>query len=106
MYYFYKKSNQGHGFCPLYRGCPPFGESVIRGFTVLHLLKEWSEIPQPQPRQQQKSHQSDSTLQWATCKHTHAAMISSSWYSVPHEVLLVEFWMIVTFVSKKLEPKI
>ena len=36
MYYFYTKSNQGHGFCPLYRGCPPFGESVIRGFTVQH----------------------------------------------------------------------
>ena len=31
MYYFYKKSNRGHGFCPLYRGCPPFRESVIRG---------------------------------------------------------------------------
>ena len=34
MYYFYRKSNRGHGICPLYRGCPPFGESVIRGFTV------------------------------------------------------------------------
>ena len=34
MYYFYRKSNQGHGIFPLYRGCPPFGESVIRGFTV------------------------------------------------------------------------
>ena len=34
MYYFYRKSNRGHGFCPLYRGCLPFGESVIRGFTV------------------------------------------------------------------------
>ena len=38
MYYFYGKSNWGHGICPLYRGCPPFGESVIRGFTVLALL--------------------------------------------------------------------
>ena len=36
MYYFYRKSNRGHGICPLYRGCPPFGESVIRGFTVVH----------------------------------------------------------------------
>ena len=35
MYYFYRKSNRGHGFCPLYRGCPPFKESVIRGFTVV-----------------------------------------------------------------------
>ena len=35
MYYFYRKSNRGHGICPLYRGCPLFGESVIRGFTVL-----------------------------------------------------------------------
>ena len=26
MYYFYTKSNQGHEICPLYRGCPPFGE--------------------------------------------------------------------------------
>ena len=34
MYYFYRKNNQGHGICPLYRGYPPFGESVIRGFTV------------------------------------------------------------------------
>ena len=34
MYYFYRKSNRGHGICPLYRGCPPFRESVIRGFTV------------------------------------------------------------------------
>ena len=37
MYYFYGKSNQGHGFCPLYRGCAPLGESVIRGFTVLYI---------------------------------------------------------------------
>ena len=35
MYYFYRKSNRGHGICLLYRGCPPFGESIIRGFTVL-----------------------------------------------------------------------
>ena len=35
MYYFYGKNNRGHGICPLYRGCPPLGESVIRGFTVL-----------------------------------------------------------------------
>ena len=34
MYYFYGKSNRGHEICPLYRGCPPLGESVIRGFTV------------------------------------------------------------------------
>ena len=34
MYYFYGKSNRGHGICPLYRSCPLFGESVIRGFTV------------------------------------------------------------------------
>ena len=27
--------NRGHGICPLYRGCPPLGESVIRGFTVV-----------------------------------------------------------------------
>ena len=32
--YFYRKKNQGNGFCPLYRGYPSFGESVIRGFTV------------------------------------------------------------------------
>ena len=36
MYYFYRKSNRGHGICPLYTGCPPFGESVIRAFTVLY----------------------------------------------------------------------
>ena len=34
IYYFYRKSNRGHGICPLNRGCPPFRESVIRGFTV------------------------------------------------------------------------
>ena len=39
MYYFYRKRNRGHGICPLYRGCPLFGESVIRGFTVLYLLQ-------------------------------------------------------------------
>ena len=32
--YFYGKSNWGHGICPLYRGCPPLRESVIRVFTV------------------------------------------------------------------------
>ena len=37
MYYFYRKSNQGHGICPLYRGGPLFGESAIRGFTVIAL---------------------------------------------------------------------
>ena len=31
------KSNRGHGICPLYRGCPPLGESIIRGFTV-HII--------------------------------------------------------------------
>ena len=34
MYCCYGKSNRGHGICPLYRGCPLFEESVIRGFTV------------------------------------------------------------------------
>ena len=38
MYCFYGKSNRGHGICPLYRSCPPFGESVIRGFTIPALL--------------------------------------------------------------------
>ena len=37
MYYFYRKNNREHGICPLYRGCPPFGESVIRGFTVMSI---------------------------------------------------------------------
>ncbi len=36
MYYFYGKSNRGHGICPLYRGCPLLGESVIRSFTVVY----------------------------------------------------------------------
>ena len=35
MYYFYRKSNRGHEICLLYRGCPPFGESVIRGILLL-----------------------------------------------------------------------
>ena len=35
MYYLYGKINRGHGICPLYGGCPHFGESVIRGFTVV-----------------------------------------------------------------------
>ena len=39
MYYFYRKSNRGHRICLLYRGCPPFGESVIRGFTVYQYCK-------------------------------------------------------------------
>ena len=46
MYYFYRKSNQGHGICPLYRGCPPFGESVIRGFTV-HVFHLCYKLRQP-----------------------------------------------------------
>ena len=36
MYYFYRNSNWGHWICPLYRGCPPLGESIIRGFSVCH----------------------------------------------------------------------
>ena len=35
MHYIYGKINRGHGICPLYRGCPLLGESVIRGFTVV-----------------------------------------------------------------------
>ena len=38
MYSFYRKSDRGHGICPMYRGCLPFRESVIRGFTVLAML--------------------------------------------------------------------
>ena len=34
MYYLYGKINRGHAICPLYGGCPLFGESAIRGFTV------------------------------------------------------------------------
>ena len=34
MYYFYGKINRGQASRPLYRGCPLFGGSVIRGFTV------------------------------------------------------------------------
>ena len=33
-HYFYRKSIRGHVVCPLYRGCPLFGESAIRSFTV------------------------------------------------------------------------
>ena len=43
MYYFYRKSNWGHGICPLYRGCPPFGESVIRGFTS-GVARAWQSV--------------------------------------------------------------
>ena len=34
MYSMYREVNRGHELCPLYRGCPLFGGSVIRGFTV------------------------------------------------------------------------
>ena len=34
MYYLYGRINQGHKICLLYGGCPLFGESVIRGFTL------------------------------------------------------------------------
>ena len=34
MYSFYGKINRGQVSRPLYRGCPLFGGSVIRGFTV------------------------------------------------------------------------
>ena len=30
----YGKINRGQVSCPLYRGCPLFGGSIIRGFTV------------------------------------------------------------------------
>ena len=33
----YGKINRGQVICPLYRGCPLFGGSIIRGFTVGHL---------------------------------------------------------------------
>ena len=33
----YGKINQGQVSCPLYRGFPLFGGSVIRGFTVVHV---------------------------------------------------------------------
>ena len=36
MYYFYGKINRGQASRPLYRGCPLFGGSVIRGFTVYY----------------------------------------------------------------------
>ena len=35
---FYGKINRGQVICPLYRGCPLFGGSVIRGFTVVLYL--------------------------------------------------------------------
>ena len=35
MYYLYGKINWGHRICPLYRGCPLFGVSANRGFTVV-----------------------------------------------------------------------
>ena len=40
MYYFYSSSNRGHGNCPLYRGCPPFGGYFIRGVTVEFWLSD------------------------------------------------------------------
>ena len=36
------KSIGGHELCPLYRGCPLFGGSVIRGFTVYHVWERGS----------------------------------------------------------------
>ena len=33
------ESIKGHGICLLYGGCPLFGDSVIRGFTVLCIHK-------------------------------------------------------------------
>ena len=35
---FYGKINRGQVICPLYRGCPLFGGSVIRGFTVFSFV--------------------------------------------------------------------
>ena len=34
MYYFYGKVNRGHVVCPLYRGGPYLGESVMEDSTV------------------------------------------------------------------------
>ena len=36
MYQFYGKINRGQVSRPLYRDCPLFGGSVIRGFTVVN----------------------------------------------------------------------
>ena len=38
MYYFYGKVNQGHMVCPLYRGGPYLGESIMGGATVNNVL--------------------------------------------------------------------
>ena len=37
MYYFYDKVNWGHVVCPLHRGCPYLGESIMGGSTVLKI---------------------------------------------------------------------
>ena len=47
MYYFYRKSNRGHGICPLYRGRPLLGESTIRGFTVVMELFKYNNYGLP-----------------------------------------------------------
>ena len=42
MYYFYRKSNWGHGICLLYRGGPLFGGSAInRGLTVVTVMPKY-----------------------------------------------------------------
>ena len=38
IYSFYRKSNRGMDFVRPYRGCPPSGDSVIRGFTVVYTV--------------------------------------------------------------------
>ena len=39
MYYFYRKSNQGHGICPLYRGCPPLESPLLE--VSLYMYTQW-----------------------------------------------------------------
>ena len=44
MHYLYGSINRGHAICPLYGGCPLFGESAIRGFTVIHVSQRAQNI--------------------------------------------------------------
>ena len=47
MYYLYGKINRVHGIWPLFGGCPLLGESVIRGFTVMHRNHRVHEVSLP-----------------------------------------------------------
>ena len=70
---------------------------------LLHLLKEWSEIPQPQPRQPQKPHQSDKKVKNKKDRGVSAAMRVNVSLELVVNCLRQEENRMAAMIKKKLE---